>query len=174
MFRKYYILFFMRQGCIADQAGETEMKQFIEDAGICYEEMGLPRMAGRIFGWLLVCEPPHQCAEDLASVVEASKGSISSMTRLLVQFGLIERIGLPGKRGIYYRVKPGAWSEHLKGRLSHLGAVRELAERGLDLLKEGAPESGQRLIELRDFHAFLEREIPALLDRYDRERSQNR
>jgi len=150
------------------------MKQFIEDAGICYEEMGLPRMAGRIFGWLLVCEPPHQCAEDLASVVGASKGSISSMTRLLVQFGLIERMGLPGKRGIYYRVKPGAWSEHLRARLSHLGAVRELAERGLELLKRRNPKSRQRLKELRDFHAFLEREIPALLDHYDREHSHSR
>ena len=163
----------MKERRIVDQAGKTEMKQFIEDAGICYEDMGLPRMAGRIFGWLLVCEPPHQCAEDLASVVGASKGSISSMTRLLVQFGLIERMGLPGKRGIYYRVKPGAWSEHAKARLSHLGAVRELAERGLDLLKKEGHQSGQRLKELRDFHAFLEREIPALLDRYDRERGQS-
>ena len=147
------------------------MKQFIEDAGICYEEMGLPRMAGRIFGWLLVCEPPHQCADELANVVGASKGSISSMTRLLAQFGLIERMGLPGRRGIYYRVKPGAWSEHAKARLSHLSSVRELAERGLDLLASKDRESRQRLKELRDFHAFLEKEIPVLLERYDRERS---
>ncbi len=72
----------------------VEMKQFIEDMGILFEEMALPRMAGRIFGWLLMCEPLHQSAEELASVVGASKGSISSMTRLLIQSGVVERMGL--------------------------------------------------------------------------------
>jgi DNA-binding transcriptional regulator GbsR (MarR family) len=146
------------------------MKQFIEDAGIVYEEMGLPRMAGRIFGWLLVCEPPHQSAEELADTIEASKGSISSMTRLLIQMGLVERMGLPGRRGTYYRIKPGSWSELMRTRMWHLTAIRELAERGLDLTTGKDPKSRERLQELRDFHAFLELELPALFDRYDHQR----
>lgn len=150
------------------------MKQFIEDIGILYEEMGLPRMAGRIFGWLLVCEPPHQSAEELANIVEASKGSISSMTRLLIQVGLVERMGLPGRRGTYYRIIPGSWSGLVRARMSNLTAIRELAERGLDLIAGNDPESHSRLKELRDFHAFLEQEIPALLDRYDREQKQGK
>jgi hypothetical protein len=32
------------------------------------------------------------------------------------------------------------------------------------------PKLRQRLQELRDLYAFLEQEIPALLDRYDQER----
>ena len=146
------------------------MRQFIEDMGILFEEMGLPRMAGRIFGWLLMCEPPHQSAEELASVVEASKGSISSMTRLLIQSGLVERMGLPGKRGTYYRIKPGSWSELMRTQISYMSALRELAERGLGLIHGNDPKFSQRLQEMRDFYAFLEQEIPALLDRYDQER----
>ena len=146
------------------------MRQFIEDMGILFEEMGLPRMAGRIFGWLLMCEPPHQSAEELASVVEASKGSISSMTRLLIQSGLVERMGLPGKRGTYYRIKPGSWSELMRTQISYMSALRELAERGLGLIHGNDPKFFQRLQEMRDFYAFLEQEIPALLDRYDQER----
>ena len=146
------------------------MKQFVEDAGILYEEMGWPRMAGRIFGWLLLCQPPHQSAEELAKVVEASKGSISSMTRLLIQMGLVERMGIPGRRDTYYRIKPGSWSELMRSRMSHLTAIRELADRGLNLIASNDPESRRRLQELRDFHAFLEQEIPVLLDRYDQER----
>jgi len=146
------------------------VKQFVEDAGILYEEMGWPRMAGRIFGWLLLCQPPHQSAEELAKVVEASKGSISSMTRLLIQMGLVERMGIPGRRDTYYRIKPGSWSELMRSRMSHLTAIRELADRGLNLIASNDPESRRRLQELRDFHAFLEQEIPVLLDRYDHER----
>jgi len=145
------------------------MNQFIEDVGILYEEMGLPRMAGRIFGWLLICEPPHQCAQELASVVGASKGSISSMTRLLIQSGVVERMGLPGKRDMYYRIKPGSWSGLMRARMAHVTAIRELADRGLALVAGKDPKLGQRLQELHNLYAFLEKEIPALLDRYDRE-----
>ena len=148
----------------------VEMKQFIEDMGILFEDMALPRMAGRIFGWLLMCEPPHQSAEELASIVGASKGSISSMTRLLIQSGVVERMGLPGKRGTYYRIKPGSWSKLMRARMVHLKALRELAERGLALMAGKDPKLRQRLQELRDLYAFLEQEIPALLDRYDQER----
>jgi DNA-binding transcriptional regulator GbsR (MarR family) len=147
--------------------GEVEMKQFIEDVGILYGEMGFPRMAGRIFGWLLLCDPPHQSAEQLATIVEASKGSISSMTRLLIQAGIIEKIGIPGRRDTYYRIRSGSWSELMRNRLPHLTSMRKLAERGLGLIAERTLESRQRLQELRDFYAFLEREIPSLLDRYE-------
>ncbi len=146
------------------------MRQFIEDVGILYGEMGFPRMAGRIFGWLLLCEPPHQSAEQLANIVEASKGSISSMTRLLIQMGIVEKIGIPGRRDTCYRIRSGSWSELMRNNLANLTAMRKLAERGLDLIAGRAPESRQRLQELRDFHAFLEREIPSLLDRYEQGR----
>jgi DNA-binding transcriptional regulator GbsR (MarR family) len=149
---------------------EVEMRQFIEDVGILYGEMGFPRMAGRIFGWLLLCEPPHQSAEQLANIVEASKGSISSMTRLLIQMGMVEKIGIPGRRDTCYRIRSGSWSELMRNNLTNLTAMRKLAERGLDLIAGRAPESRQRLQELRDFHAFLEREIPSLLDRYEQGR----
>ena len=155
---------------LKEDRGEVHMNQFIEDMGIRFEEIGLPRMAGRIFGWLLVCEPPHQCAHELASVVGASKGSISSMTRLLINSGVIERLGLPGERGIYYRIKPGSWSELMRVRMGYVTAIRELADRGLILMAGKDPKLSKRLQELRNFYDFLEKEIPAMLDRYDRER----
>jgi DNA-binding transcriptional regulator GbsR (MarR family) len=150
--------------------GEVDMRQFVEDVGLLYGEMGFPRMAGRIFGWLLVCEPPHQSADQLANTVEASKGSISSMTRLLIQMGMVEKIGIPGRRDTYYRIRSGSWSELMRNSLTNMTAMRKLADRGLELLSDRAPESRQRLQEVRDFHAFLEREIPSLLDRYEQGR----
>lgn len=148
------------------------MKQFIEDMGILYEEMGLPRMAGRIIGWLLMCEPPYQSAEELARIVEASKGSISSMTRLLIQMGIVERIGLPGKRDTYYRIKPGFWYELMKSHLDRLTALRKLVERGLDFIADKDLKIPHRLQEMRDFCVFWEKEIPAMMERYDQEHKQ--
>jgi len=31
---------------------QVELKHLVEDIGILFEELGMPRMAGRILGWL--------------------------------------------------------------------------------------------------------------------------
>ncbi|MFQ3629252.1 MAG: MarR family transcriptional regulator, partial [Cyanobacteriota bacterium] len=80
-----------------------EHTHFVEEVGLMFELIGLPRMAGRIFGWLLISQPPHQSSGELAEVLQASKGSISSMTRLLIQLGLIERLPLPGDRRDFFQ-----------------------------------------------------------------------
>lgn len=149
-----------------------EKRRFIEEVGLLFELLGTPRMAGRIFGWLLISDPPHQSTGELAEVLQASKGSISTMTRLLIQVGLIERISLPAKRRDYFQIKPNAWSELTKQRLVQIKAFRELAESGLTLLETEKPQLRQRLEEMRDIHAFFERELPALNQRWELERGQ--
>jgi DNA-binding MarR family transcriptional regulator len=142
------------------------LRQFVEDMGLRYEEEGFPPMAGRLAGWLLVCHPPHQTAAELAAALGASPGSISTVTRLLVQCGLLERIAIPGRRGAAFRIRPGASTEILRRVLGRAHAMRELLARGLELRKGEAEERLARLRDQHDFHVFLEREIPALLERY--------
>lgn len=155
------------------QEQAIEEKHFIEEGGLLFEMVGLPRMAGRIFGWLLISNPPYQSPGELAEVLQASKGSISTMTRLLVQIGLIERLSLPGQRRDYFRIKVNAWSELTKQRLTQIKAFRQLAERGLELLQEEDPYLLQRLEEMRDMHAFLEQELPLMMERWEQQRSQS-
>ncbi len=146
-------------------------KLFIEDVGMLFEVFSLPRMAGRILGRLLVCNPPYQTAGELMTAVSGSKGSISTMTRLLMYSGLVERTGIPGKKGTYYRIKQGSWTEHLRKSLGFLGAMRELAGHGLELMAYDDTQQRQRLQEIYDLYAFLEKEVPILLERWKKERS---
>lgn len=165
-----------------DQAANQSMSQcasqsceqmhFVEEVGLMFELAGLPRMSGRIFGWLLISQPQQQSHSELAEVLQASKGSISTMTRLLIQIGLIERLSLPGERRDYFQIKPNAWSQMTKQRMAQITAFRELAEKGLDLLKCAPPHQQQRLQEMRDIHAFLEREMPRLDERWELEQKQ--
>ena len=67
-------------------------KHFVEDISLFFEQMGLPRMAGRILGVLLISGPPEQSINDLCEVLQASKSSISTNARLLTETGLIERV----------------------------------------------------------------------------------
>ncbi len=153
---------------------EFEVKRFIEEVGLLFDMGGLPRMAGRILGWLLICNPPHQSTGELAEVLQASKGSISTMTRLLIQAGLVERISLPGDRRDYFCIKLGVWSALIKQKMSHITAIRQLAERGLTLLEAEDVSRQQRLQEMHDFHAFFERQFPLVIERWEEERNKQK
>ncbi len=157
-----------------DEQRQFEEKRFIEDVGLVFEQSGLPRMAGRIFGWLLISDPPHQSTGELAEALLASKGSISTMTRLLIRVSLIERFSLPGVRRDYFRIRLGASHQLLKDSLAQTTAFRQLMERGLELTEGKAPLTRQGLEEMRDMYAFFEREFPALMERWEQEREKRR
>ena len=151
---------------------QTEEKSFVEEVGIVFEQAGLPRMAGRILGWLSICDSPHQTITELAEALMASKGSISTMTRFLIRIGLIERISLPGHRRDYFRIRLSASHHLLKDSLDQTTAFRQLIERGLELIEGKANANRQWLEEMRDMYTFFERELPALLERWEQERKE--
>jgi len=154
---------------------QAEEKRFVEEFGIVSEQTGLPRMAGRILGWLLIADPPHQSTGQLAEALMASKGSISTTTRLLIQMSFIERFSLPGVRHDYFRLRPDAWQHMIRrGLQDEIKMVRQLAEHGLELLKDKTPLTRQWLEEMCDVYAFLELEFPALLQRWERERKRGK
>ncbi|HJW84186.1 MAG TPA: MarR family transcriptional regulator, partial [Anaerolineae bacterium] len=145
------------------------MRQFVEQAGLLFEGLGVPRMAGRILGWLLICDPPYQSMGDLVEALQASKSSISTMLRLLAQSGLIERTSLPGHRRDQFVLHSSMWHNLFRARMAQHTAFRTLAERGLALIEDRNPEQRTRLAQMRDVHAFVEREYPALLGRWERD-----
>ena len=147
---------------------------YVEEFGLFWEQMGLPRMTGRILGWLLICDPPEQTMTDLTEVLQASKSSISTGTRMLIQFGFIERISLPGERKDYYRLLPHLWTRVLAAKQGQLTDFLQLAQRGLALLSETDAQRRERLEEMHDLYAFMEVEYPKLLERWQFERSQRK
>jgi hypothetical protein len=144
-------------------------KQFTEEMGIFFEKIGFPRMAGRIWGWLLVCEPPEQTAAQIAEALQASRGSVSTMTRLLQVWG-VERVGVPGKRGACYRIKPGSFVKLMHTEAGMFSEIRNLAERGLETLKNEPLRVRERLLEGRDLFVFVEKEYPLLIEKWQRQR----
>lgn len=149
-----------------DIEAHARQQLFIEKVGLLFEQVGIPRMAGRILGWLLICDPPQQSAQQLGDVLNASKGSISSMTRYLVMLGIVGRISLPGERRTMYQIQASAWRNMIRAKMAVLGEFRLLAEAGLATLSDD-PEQRQRLEAMRDVYGFFEREMPALMAQWD-------
>jgi DNA-binding transcriptional regulator GbsR (MarR family) len=137
---------------------------FIEDIGLFFEQMGLPRMAGRILGALLISDPPPQSITDLAEKLNASKSSISIMARLLVERGLIERVASPLPRRDYYRFKPGGWINYMRQWLGLMAGLHEITERGMVLMAGKSTEMKKRLQEAHDLFSYIEQEFPPILE----------
>jgi hypothetical protein len=165
-----------RGGGSADETGDRRDRHrdaalaFVEEMALFLEREGLPRMAGRIFSWLLICDPPLQSAADLTDALQASKGSISTMTALLARARLIERVALPGRRRDYFRIRPRAMSALMLEATARIAAFRRLAEQGLGLLDGEPPDARERLQDVLAVSLFLEEEYPALIARFETRR----
>ncbi len=147
-----------------------EQKHFVEDIGLYFEQMGLPRMAGRILGVLLISNPPEQSIIDLGEILQASKSSISTNTRLLDEMGLIERVPSPLPRQVAFRFSKGGWLVFMRMHLRLMASLHQIAERGLGLLENEDPALSERLQEAHDMFSAIEEELPALLRRVEEKR----
>jgi DNA-binding transcriptional regulator GbsR (MarR family) len=144
-------------------------KGFVEEVGIAFEQTGLPRMAGRVFGWLLISEPPYQSPAELAEVLMASKGSISITLRMLRQIGLVEQCVIPGERQSHFRLRQDALKRTIqRGLEDEIKLFRDVAQKGLGLMEGESSVRRQWLEEMYDRYTFLEKEFPALLERWQR------
>lgn len=143
---------------------------FVEDIGLFFERLGMPRMAGRILGVLLIADPPAQSITDIGEKLGASKSSISIMARFLMEVGLIERVASPVPRRDYYRFKSGGWILYMEQWLSLMSGLHRITERGLALMDGKSNESKERLLEAHDLFSYLEEHFPGLLERLQEER----
>jgi hypothetical protein len=147
------------------EQGPREL-QFIEQVGMFLEREGMPRMAGRLLGYLLICDPPEQSSAQLATALSASKGSISTNTRLLIRTELVEKVAMPGKRGSWFRVKTNAWQQLMEHQLVALTTFRTLLDEGLAMLTGTSAGRRKRLENTRDFYVFMETEFPQVLEHW--------
>lgn len=153
---------------------KIEEMHFIEDIALFFERIGMPRMAGKILGVLLIADPPAQSITDICEKLNASKSSVSIMSRLLVENGLIERVASPVPRRDYYRFKEGGWILYMRQWLALMHELHQIAERGLDLMTGKADDLRERLLEAHDLFSLLESHFPALFTQLEHERLQRR
>jgi len=149
---------------------DARYRQFIEDTGDLLDDHGLPHMAGRIVGALLVCDPPYLSHDELADQLQASRGSISMATQLLLRGNIVERVSLPGHRRHYYRLRDGLWRDLLSMHPEHLQNHLDLVDKGLELLRDEPIEAKMRLIELQVLSQFILEILPEFTERWERRR----
>jgi hypothetical protein len=133
-------------------------REFVERIGLFFEMLGGPRTMGRIYGWLMICDPPHQSITEIATALAVSKASISTVIRQLQAGQMVERFPMPGSRQHHYQLRSGGWTQVIRGRVDRLQLGVDAAEYGLSVIGVDRPAQRAQLAEFRDFFTFVAKE----------------
>ncbi|MGP4023922.1 GbsR/MarR family transcriptional regulator [Actinomadura sp. 3N407] len=145
----------------------------LTDGGVAAERLalaltqgGMQKATARVLAAFLFSERDSVTAGDLGGELGISSGSVSGAIKMLSTVGLIERAPAPGSRREHYRLREGAWATLMSAQNAMLQTMMDSAEEGIAATAEDSP-ARRRLTEMRDFYAYLFRELPAVIERWE-------
>ncbi|TLW94706.1 MarR family transcriptional regulator [Saccharomonospora piscinae] len=141
-----------------------------EQLALTLAKGGMQRMTARVLSALLFAEQETLTAGEIAERLMISPGTVSTAIRSLTGVGLIERVPAPGSRREHYRFRDGAWSTLMSSQNEVVRAMQQAADAGIAATGENSV-AGRRLVEMRDFYAYLMAELPAVIERWRAERA---
>lgn len=127
----------------------------IEEMGVIWSELGEPRMQGRVLGYLMFSNAPCVSSAELVEALQASTGSISTATKVLVDAGFIRRVAVAGQRSFFFRAEDDVWGAFLATESRHLKRRQLFAEHVLDVLRADEQPARMRFLNMRDYHEWL-------------------
>ncbi|SOE25988.1 GbsR/MarR family transcriptional regulator [Streptomyces sp. OK228] len=139
---------------------------FADHVGRFYaRQYGFPPMAGRLLGYLLVCDPPQQTIDELSQALLASRSAITGAVKLLESHGTARRTRAAGERMDRVSLDPAdRQPRNLDSAIhkEHAALFRE----GLALLTDAPPERRAPLEEMAALAEFLADRLPRLVDEW--------
>lgn len=133
------------------KAQKKVIEEFVEQLGLIAQADGLPRIAGRILGFMVIHGGPFSFSE-LSIELKVSRGSISTNTRVLENLGVIERVTLSGERQDYFKLHDNPYVELMRGLQNRMKKANQtVADTKLKLPTDDKAMQ-QRLSDLCDFY----------------------
>ena len=117
--------------------------RFVERSGLIAEREGFSRIAGRIFGLLLLSDT-ELSLEEIAERLMVSRASVSTEARRLQDHGIVQRTSRPGDRKDYYHIAPDHYIRSLEQRFQTIRDFVALLDEGRRM-SHLSPETVERL-----------------------------
>ena len=141
------------------------LSRFIERSAAYLEQLGVPRMAARIFMALTAADPAGLTAAQLAEQLKVSPAAISGAVRFLGQVGMVVRTRDPGSRRDRFYLHDDMWVQLVtrKDRLTRQWQAN-LSD-AIEIVGADTP-AGKRLADTVAFMQFLTEEMAAALEKW--------
>nr|WP_271211004.1 MarR family transcriptional regulator [Rhodococcus wratislaviensis]GLK36665.1 hypothetical protein GCM10017611_35220 [Rhodococcus wratislaviensis] len=147
---------------------------FADHVGRFYaRQYGFPPMAGRLLGYLFVCDPPQQTIDELGAALLASRSAVTGAVKLLEGYRMARRTRIAGERVDRVSLDPASQQPQNFDSALHREQAALFRE-GLALLADAPPERRAPLEELVALADFLSERLPALLDEWHTHRDELR
>jgi DNA-binding MarR family transcriptional regulator len=121
----------------------SALLEWVERVATYLAADGMPPIAGRILGWLMICDPAEQSAAEIAGAIGASRASLTTNLRVLAAMGFVSRRTRSGSRTAYYRVDEDAWEKVVRRQVASLSSLGGIVDAGLDLVGRGSARAGR-------------------------------
>jgi DNA-binding MarR family transcriptional regulator len=125
-------------------------------------EYGFPPVAGRVLGYLLICQPPQQTIAELSEALLASRSAITGAVVLLAGHNVVRRTRSAGQRVDHVSLDPRALDPTGFAGATYAEQAA-LARQALEILDDSPSERRSILEEGAAFFDFLAERMPALL-----------
>jgi DNA-binding transcriptional regulator GbsR (MarR family) len=145
---------------------------FADHTGRFYaHRYGLPPMAGRLLGYLSVCDPPQQSISELAEALLASRSAIAGALKSLEITHVINRTRVAGERMDRVWVELSS-PQALGFDTSEYEELREMAREGLEVLRDKPVERQAVLRETAAFAEFVREQVLRMRDEWEARRAE--
>jgi DNA-binding transcriptional regulator GbsR (MarR family) len=143
---------------------------FADHMGRFYaRRFAFPPMAGRVLGYLLVCEPPAQTIAELSDALLASRSAVTGALDVLERIDTIQRSRAAGER--MDRVRVDLSSAESRGfDVTEYQELGDLAREGLEVLKDAPADRRETLMELEAFADWLVERMRTLQQEWETHR----
>lgn len=140
--------------------------EVVEHLAMVMAESGIPRMAARVFAYVLADDAERYTAGELSSGLGVSPAAVSGAVRYLVQAGLLAKQRVPGDRRDHYRVfDDDVFGGMLAQRNPILGRWADAFRAAVDTLGPERP-GAHRLADGALFFEFMQADQEAFLERW--------
>ncbi len=148
----------------------NERERFIEDSGLMFEALGTTRMVGRIFGYVAIAPEGRVTFDELVTGLRASKSTISTNLKTLVQINFLRPITFPGDRRTYYSLDEHiSWASIMRQRLKMIDYMLALFNKGIELRDGKSDGATNWLRRSISFYQFIMEKFPNLMEEWEAE-----
>ncbi|HEX5088797.1 MAG TPA: MarR family transcriptional regulator [Nocardioides sp.] len=143
----------------------------VERIGAALAQAGLARLPSRLFAALLVDDDGRMTSAELATALGVSPAAISGAVGYLEQLGMLRRERERGSRRDVYVVDDDAWHGAMMSHDQIYGPIKASLEHSLTALGDDSP-AHRRVAMSLDFLRFVEVELDALADKWDKRKAE--
>ncbi|HLI51066.1 MAG TPA: hypothetical protein VKU87_04675 [Thermomicrobiaceae bacterium] len=128
------------------------------------KQYGFPPVAGRVLGYLIVCEPMEQSIAQIADALLTSRSAVTGAVKMLETAKVVVRTRPAGSRFDLVSIQTDVWQHGFDP--AEYRELARLAREGLTLLEDASPERRRPVEDMASLGDFLAERIPTLYDEW--------